>query len=144
MALNKNMALKKRGSGESSLDERIKASIENTSSSTAYTEALRNLSESPAVPEVDVEQETAVEAVAEEKPSAPKKEKKAAPRKTAVNLSGKGRKTKAEKGEVCREQFSTTLEPDLLAAVRAKAKKERIPFSCLSEKAYSEYLANHP
>lgn len=153
MSLNKNMALKKRGSEGDNLDERIKASIENATSSTAYTEALKNLSEapketpakvpveSPAVPDTSEEptMEAAMETVVNEKPAPKKKSSK----KSGENNTGRGRKPKAEIGEVCRVQFSSTLEPDLLNAIRARAKKERIPFSCLVEKAFEEYLTNH-
>lgn len=135
----------KRVKGKNEADRLIdEIAKESESSSSAYTEALKNLSQpevqvpvaAPATEEPVNPVAEPVETVKETKPAAQGKEKKA----TSAN---KGRKTKAELGEVCRVQFSTTLEPKMLSAIRAKAKEECIPFSCLVEKAFKEYLENH-
>ena len=52
----------------------------------------------------------------------------------------RGRRPKAETGEICRVQFSTTLMPDLLDKVKSEAKRQGIPLSCFIEKVFMDYF----
>ena len=52
----------------------------------------------------------------------------------------RGRRPKAETGEICRVQFSTTLMPDLLDRVKSEAKRQGIPLSCFIEKVFMDYF----
>lgn len=65
-------------------------------------------------------------------------------REPAKREPGKrGARTKAERGEECRVQFSTTLPAEMIDRIRAEAKAQYIPFSLFIEKVFVEYFSTH-
>lgn len=81
--------------------------------------------------------DTAVETVSSIlKDEPPKKEPNGEKRK-------RGRRTKEQMGGICRVQFSTTLEPEMLEKIRAVAKAEHIPFSSFVERVFTDYFERH-
>jgi hypothetical protein len=61
--------------------------------------------------------------------------------KAPVARNGRrGARTKAERGEECRVQFSSTLTPDMLDRVRYEARVNYLPLSAFIEKVFTEYF----
>ncbi len=63
--------------------------------------------------------------------------------KTPKASGRRGARTKAERGEECRVQFSTTLTPDMLDKIKSEAKKNYMPLSLFIEKVFMEYFSVH-
>ena len=63
--------------------------------------------------------------------------------KTPKTSGRRGARTKAERGEECRVQFSTTLTPDMLDKIKSEAKKNYMPLSLFIEKVFMEYFSVH-
>lgn len=63
---------------------------------------------------------------------------------TVQKVKGRrGRRPKAECGEVCRVQFSSTLTPELLTRIKIETKQQGIPLSCFIEKVFTDYFRTH-
>jgi len=68
-------------------------------------------------------------------------QKETASVQTVQKVKGRrGRRPKAECGEVCRVQFSSTLTPELLTRIKAETKQQGIPLSCFIEKVFTDYF----
>ena len=93
----------------------------------------------PVISETDKSESVKPEAVKREAP-----QREIPKREPAKREPGKrGARTKAERGEECRVQFSTTLPAEMIDRIRAEAKAQYIPFSLFIEKVFVEYFSTH-
>jgi hypothetical protein len=157
MALNM-----KKVNNKNKADEMIEQMMsENSSSSASYVKALTNISSGQPTEANNAHAETSTKELPDvkthgvdidldiAKPDIEETDKKpimdnatAVPQKIehTGETKKRGRRPKAETGEICRVQFSTTLMPDLLDKVKSEAKRQGIPLSCFIEKVFMDYF----
>lgn len=156
MALNM-----KKVNNRNKADEMIEQMMsENSSSSASYVKALTNISSGQPTEANNAHAETSTKELPDvkthgvdidldiAKPDIEETDKKpimdnatkAVSQKTSGETKKRGRRPKAETGEICRVQFSTTLMPDLLDRVKSEAKRQGIPLSCFIEKVFMDYF----